>query len=380
MRIIQLIIITLILGIIPLKAQKLGYINDSDGYTNLRIEPFENSNIISIITNGQEFRFYPNPNNDWWRVDYNFRTGYMHKSRIKDYNKVKVEISRFLKDFYLSDRDNAELSEGNNEKLFFLIQDYPLASLTAFCEQPQNIQSFLIAELESPIHDLIDLQLIYSRLISLKSPTSKLNKITDALKIAANNLGMNLITSLVFDYNIPDYNRPDKHPTISNKYFPSQLEGHLITFYLNHPKINTYAKMFYQGQFAVSDDTLTFGFLDSLLTSNIETKAFYLHVFNSVLEVADGALSESIGSECRAYLEKFPCDFIKIKNSILYAHNYQKWIDYAAYEYYFEEKPILTINESIDSIKSNIPSLCANQTEELENIRTKLIEYINNNK
>lgn len=178
---------------------------------------------------------------------------------------------------------------------------------------------------------------------------------------------------------ISEMNNPDKFPYQVNKWFVESLNKKPIEFYLNHPDIDKYSKLFYQGKFAVSDDTLTFAFLDSVLTNNQETKEFYLFVFNSVLRITDGALSEYIGQDCRAYLEKFPCDFIKLKNNKLYSDNYQKWIDFAGYDYYFEQNPIEMVNKEIELIRQNLPIDCANQSSELENIRLKIIEHINEN-
>ena len=374
--------ITILLNLIwlvPLKSQELGYINDPDGYTNLRNKPSGQSDIIGIITTGQEFYYQPGNSSDWWKVDFKFRSGYVHKSRITNFDEIKSKISKFYQDYYLADKNNTELGEGNNEKLFLLTQDYPLASLTAFCEQKIEIQEFLISEYKSPIHDMIDLQLIYSRLISSNSPCSESKKILSALKTAGQKINLNLTNLKTFDNNISEYNKPENHPTIVNQWFTSELDNKPIAFFLNHSKIDTYAKMFYQGQFAVSDDELTFAFLDSVLTVNPETKAFYLFIFNSVLKVADGALSEYIGSDCRAYLESYPCDFIVIKSNPEYASNYQKWIDFAAFEYYFEQDPIPTINKEFDLIKPKVQANCKDQLNELEKVRAKLIEYIKNN-
>lgn len=188
-----------------------------------------------------------------------------------------------------------------------------------------------------------------------------------------------ILISLIGKCQIPDMNNPDKFPFSVNKWFIKSLNGKPIEFYLNHPDIDKYSKLFYKGKFAVSDDTLTFAFLDSVLTNNQETKEFYLFVFNSVLRITDGALSEYIGQDCRMYFEKFPCDFIKLKDSELYSDNYQKWIDFAGYEYYFEDNPIETVNREIELIKKNLLLDCPKQSSELENIRLKIIEHIKEN-
>lgn len=375
MRTIGFIILLFCIGFGSVGAQEFGYINDNDGYTNLRLEPSGKTDIIGIIISGQEFKYYPDQDSDWWKVDFQFRTGFMHKSRIKDFDKVKTEIGQFFQDFYSTDRNNAELGEGNNEKLFLLTQDYPLATLTAFCEQQKEIQVFLISEYESPIHDLIDLQLIYSRLISVKSPCSETYKITDALKIAAKNIGLELHNTKSFLDNIPDFNRPDKHKGTSNRWFTSSINGKPITFYLKHPQIDNYTKMFYQGQFGLMDDGLTFAILDSVLTDNPETRPFYIYTFNSALRIADGALAESIGTECKQFMDKYPCEFISLKSNKRYADNYNKWIYFAAFEYYFEENAIESITKKYDSLKGK----CNGADSEFEYIKNRLINFIKEN-
>lgn len=379
MRIIGLIILIFSIGLAPTKAQQLGYIHDNDGYTNLRLEPTGESDIIGIVIAGQELMYYPDKSSDWWKVDFEFRTGFMHKSRVKDFDKVKTEIGQFFQDFYSTDRNNVELGEGNNEKLFLLTQDYPLATMKAFCEQRKEIQVFLISEYESPIHDLIDLQLIYSRLISVNSPCSEIYKITDALRIASGKLGEELNNVKIFSNKIPDYNKPKKHPTLINSWFVKELNNKPITFYLNHPEIDTYSKMFYQGQFALCDDTLTFAFLDSVLTTNLETQPFYLHVFNYAVKVADGALAEVMGSYCKPYFETNTCRFIDLKTNELYSDYYQKWIDFTAFEYYFDDKPYEAIDNAIKTIRPTVTIYCSDKESELENIRLKLIGFIKEN-
>jgi hypothetical protein len=99
----------------------------------------------------------------------------------------------------------------------------------------------------------------------------------------------------------------------------------------------------------------------------------------SVLRITDGALSEYIGKDCREYIEKFPCDFIKLKNNKLYSDNYQKWIYFAGFEYLFENNPIETVNIEIELIRQNLPADCSEQHSELETIRLNIIEQIKEN-
>jgi hypothetical protein len=92
---------------------------------------------------------------------------------------------------------------------------------------------------------------------------------------------------------------------------PEQLAGRSIHFYLNHPAIDQQAKAYVQGTFQPSDDQATFTLLDSLTTDNEETRAFYYFVFTDIMQQADGALAEVVGSYAMAYAEKFPEEYYR---------------------------------------------------------------------
>ena len=376
MRAIKLCLFFCLIFIIPVQAQELGYIDDPDGYTNLRLSPSGKSDIIGVILSGQTFNFYPETNSDWWKVDFEFRTGYVHKSRIKYFDEVASEISKFFLSYVESNPANTEFSETNSELLFEYAQNFPLATLTAFCKQSDNVKSFLISKYQTPINDGIDLQLIYTHLVNVKSLCSGDHKITDALKVAAKNADLELKNLKSFVKNIHDLNRADKHIISTNHMFVSELEGKPITYYLNHADIDVYAKMFYQGQFALSDDDLTFSFLDSLLTTNPDTKPFYFHIFNCIVRVSDGALSEIVSGYCNTYFEKYPCDFIAIKTSDKYSNLYPKWIDFIAYGYYFEFGSMAEFNNRIDEIKKKVKIECEGNLDEIENIRVQITTFL----
>lgn len=337
MKIVRLIILFNLFGMTPIQAQDLGYINDPDGYTNLRLEPSGKSDIIGIIISGQEFKYFTDKT-DWRKVNFQNRTGYIHKSRIKDFKEVESDIEMFFLEFYLLNRNSSEYSETNNEKLFTLAQNYPLATLTAFCKAKKEVQEFLISEFESPVHNLIDLQLTYFRLVNLNSSCSYTSKIVDALMIAANKGGFKL---KLFN---PDYTDIDQESDPkkrrgygqTNKYFAATIAGRPITYYLNHSDIDGFSKLFYQGQFVPSDNTETFSFLDSIMTDNNETRPFYFFVFNSVLNISDGALSEMVAMICLKYIEKQPCEFLRYIKYHDYEDNKSNWIQYTAFALYSE--------------------------------------------
>jgi len=60
------------------------FINDADGYTNVRLGPSVRYEVVSRIHDGEEFFCYPRKDSDWWIVITKTKqTGYVHKSRIR---------------------------------------------------------------------------------------------------------------------------------------------------------------------------------------------------------------------------------------------------------------------------------------------------------
>jgi hypothetical protein len=130
-------------------------------------------------------------------------------------------------------------------------------------------------------------------------------------------------------------NDPKKHPTLTNKKTVDKLNGRPIDFYLNHKDIDTPAKLFYKGQYALYDDEETFRFLDSVLTENTETRQFYFFIYNQAMEVTDGALAEYMTSVSRHYLEKYPCEFLLHLNDKVSKIDLEKDFDSASHNHCF---------------------------------------------
>ena len=109
-------------------SQEPGFIDDPDGYTNIRKEQSSKSEIIGKILDGERFLYYPTSNSNWWKVevtkDENKLIGFVHNSRIKSeyqteknsglsYEKKYHEFNRTASSFRTSKRDisSSELPE-----------------------------------------------------------------------------------------------------------------------------------------------------------------------------------------------------------------------------------------------------------------------------
>jgi hypothetical protein len=175
---------------------------------------------------------------------------------------------------------------------------------------------------------------------------------------------------------VGEQNDPARHPGQLNRWFVDSINNKPVNFYLNHDEIDKYSKLFYRGQFAASDDDLTFAFLDSVLTTNTVKRDFYVYVLNSVLKLADGALAEVVGSYCRSFLEIYPCEFIELKTNKLYSDNYDVWIYFASEEYYFDNDPVSSVNSAINSMKVIMEKNCFSEKNELDIIQIQLLARI----
>ena len=61
--------------------QEVFTISDPDGYTNVREEKNSKSKILFKINEGEEF-YIKSKDTDWWEIEFNGKSGFVHKSRI----------------------------------------------------------------------------------------------------------------------------------------------------------------------------------------------------------------------------------------------------------------------------------------------------------
>ncbi|MHC1775627.1 MAG: hypothetical protein AB9834_09460 [Lentimicrobium sp.] len=119
-----------------------------------------------------------------------------------------------------------------------------------------------------------------------------------------------------------------------------------------------------------SDNYITFSLMDTISGCTRSDLDFYLEVFEKILNYADGALSEAVGSYARNFIEKRPAEFI---NHIDTLNNEQimKWADYTFYEIYFanpEEELNIKCQELVSKLrKINITKSVLSFEEELNN-------------
>lgn len=106
------------------------------------------------------------------------------------------------------------------------------------------------------------------------------------------------------------------------------IAGKSIGFFLNHPKIDSNSKKFYNGELAVANDSATFRILDLAVSADIETRPFYFFVLNKIVEISDNTMIVEVSKRCKDYLELYPCDFFQTLNQPEIEVNIVKWTTY----------------------------------------------------
>lgn len=86
---------------------------------------------------------------------------------------------------------SVEFSEWVNELLYAAVIEKPSYFMKSFSWQPQDVQGNIIKELESPIHDGIDLNKAFHAIQSASGGSEK-ETILSAIKVAAGKLGISL--------------------------------------------------------------------------------------------------------------------------------------------------------------------------------------------
>jgi hypothetical protein len=151
-----------------------------------------------------------------------------------------------------------------------------------------------------------------------------------------------------------------------NKTKVTTINNRSINYYLNDKNIDKYAKLYYKRKFIPSDDSITFGFLDSICTKNNAARPFYIFIFNEILKVSDGAIAEGMTSICLKFVTKYPCDFIRFsqKEKLI---DLEPWCGALTFTQYNNENI-----SKINNIEADIKKICPSFLETWKKIRANI--------
>lgn len=146
-------------------------------------------------------------------------------------------------------------------------------------------------------------------------------------------------------------NSQPKQSDYRNKNRISMLFGHQISFYLNHPQIDSQSKMFFKGELAISNNAITYGIIDSVLTKNEETRPFYFFIFNQIVDLSDEKMLDLVSNKCLEFVEMYPCDYFTAFNGQDIDINVVKWTTFIGQE--LKDKNRFAIFRSVVDAKIN---------------------------
>ena len=109
------------------------------------------------------------------------------------------------------------------------------------------------------------------------------------------------------------------------------LNNPLSFYYLSDKPIEDNAMRILMDSISPSDNKITFDSMDSLSSANIKTRKLFFKVFIKILDKADGALAEAVGSYVIKYIESYPKEFLESTNKIDKKY-FDSFANFAGYE------------------------------------------------
>jgi hypothetical protein len=138
----------------------------------------------------------------------------------------------------------------------------------------------------------------------------------------------------------------------------SNFGGHPVSFYLGHREIPQVCKDLYTQKRPPSDDSDLLALLDSIFTSNNETRPFYFLTLTSTMGKADGAYAEPLGIMCKKFVETRTNEFIDyfINELLLTQGDFDKWAKSVAGE--LQISSARADKEEVNILKNKMTSNC----------------------
>jgi hypothetical protein len=100
-----------------------------------------------------------------------------------------AQIQDFLCTFDAQCESNVEFSEFSNEQLFKILESYPQVLIQVLQAVDDSKQHLILDELENPIHDGFDLEVIYAKLSQIEESNAILKKVKVSIESAARKSG-----------------------------------------------------------------------------------------------------------------------------------------------------------------------------------------------
>jgi len=107
----------------------------------------------------------------------------------------------------------------------------------------------------------------------------------------------------------------------------STLRGHPFKFYIDHKQIPQVCKDLFINVRQPTDEADVLSLLDSIFTTNNETRPFYFFTITRTMSMADGAYAEPLGMMAKQFVETRTNDFVEYfkDERILTNTDFEEW-------------------------------------------------------
>ena len=107
----------------------------------------------------------------------------------------------------------------------------------------------------------------------------------------------------------------DANPESNSQNPKDSLRNPSNYFYLSDLPTKTIGELILADSIKAVDNEVSFRCLDSLVTADPVSRAFYFSVFKKIMSHSDGALSEVVGEFSKKYIETYPGEFANYATS-----------------------------------------------------------------
>ncbi len=151
-------------------------------------------------------------------------------------------------------------------------------------------------------------------------------------------------------------------------------------FWLADKSPKEIGQMILDNKIQPTDNDVTSRVMDSLLSKNADDRKFYFKVFIKILENADGALAEMVGTPAMKYVENYTSEFLDLSAGIS-KENFDSWASFVGWEILLSsnDDPVKDGELFTEKLLSDCPELIEKDRQRLKSFNDIIMKSIREN-
>jgi hypothetical protein len=156
----------------------------------------------------------------------------------------------------------------------------------------------------------------------------------------------------------------------------STFRGHPIKYYIDHDQIPQICKDLFSSVRQPSDENDVLSILDSIFTTNDQTRPFYFFTITRTMDEADGAYAEPLGMMGKQFVETRTLDFVGYfdEEQLLTDTDLEQWAKTVAGEIQISSEG--REKEELNSLTNKMKVNCNSCTERQVKILNDFVERV----